>query len=153
MQEDTFSQTPNLHNKYPYILYLYPENFQNQDQVLADIHSPPPMPSPQTPITSTLDDLSHDSPMIVKMSNVANLISDVDDNESDDRNTNMPTRKSTRLKHIPKYLEVYDVDLPSHSSIVTAYPISKHLSADKLSPKQRAFIISLSKLHELSTYL
>ncbi|EOY09661.1 Cysteine-rich RLK (RECEPTOR-like protein kinase) 8 [Theobroma cacao] len=151
-QENTFSQTPNLHAKYPNVFYSNSENLQYQDQVHAENHSPSPESGPQTLITIVSNELAHDSPMIVSMPTAIDSVSDADDNDFDDRNTNLPIRRSTRFKQIPKYLEAYDVDLSSHSNIVTAHPISKHLSASKLSLEQKTFTISLSKIHEPNTY-
>lgn len=69
-----------------------------------------------------------------------------------DANINLPIRKSTKIRHTFNHLDAYHVYFPSHSNIVIAHPISKHLSISKLSPAHKAFTISLSKPYEPSTY-
>ncbi|EOY21968.1 Uncharacterized protein TCM_014135 [Theobroma cacao] len=69
-----------------------------------------------------------------------------------DIDPNQPIRKSTRTRNLPKYLEAYQVDLPSHASAVTSHPIAKFVSHHNLSPAHKAFTISLTSIQEHKTY-
>lgn len=57
-------------------------------------------------------------------------------------------RRSSRIRHPPKYLEVYDHNLSSQSNIVTAHTISRYLSSSRLSNEHRIFTASLSQIPE-----
>ncbi|EOY25713.1 Uncharacterized protein TCM_027093 [Theobroma cacao] len=52
-------------------------------------------------------------------------------------NTSVPARKSTTIRHAPKYLEAYYTELPPATNHVTSYPIAKFLSPQKLSPPHK----------------
>lgn len=67
-------------------------------------------------------------------------------------NLNSNLRKSIKVKHTPKYLEAYQVNLPSSISHVTTYPITHYLFSNQLSPKYKAFISALSQTFEPSSY-
>uniref|UniRef100_A0A2N9IZL0 Reverse transcriptase Ty1/copia-type domain-containing protein n=1 Tax=Fagus sylvatica TaxID=28930 RepID=A0A2N9IZL0_FAGSY len=59
----------------------------------------------------------------------------------------LPTRKSTRPKHVPSYLQDYHCNLasslPSHTSTVV-YPIESTLSYSHLSPPYKAYTLAIS---------
>ncbi|WRX24611.1 Reverse transcriptase [Theobroma cacao] len=72
--------------------------------------------------------------------------------DSNDLETVLPIRQSTRIKHTPKYLDVYYADLPSKTNAVIAYPISQHLSTQHLSPAHKTFTILVSQIQEPNFY-
>uniref|UniRef100_A0A2N9J2J6 Reverse transcriptase Ty1/copia-type domain-containing protein n=1 Tax=Fagus sylvatica TaxID=28930 RepID=A0A2N9J2J6_FAGSY len=59
----------------------------------------------------------------------------------------LPTRKSTKPKHVPSYLQDYHCNLasslPSHTSNVS-YPIESTLSYSHLSPPHKAYTLAIS---------
>lgn len=75
------------------------------------------------------------------------------DSNSSDFATNLPIIKSSRPKHIPKYLEANYTDLPFHSNNVTSHSITRHVATKHLSPAHKTFTTSLSQIHEPHSYL
>lgn len=58
-------------------------------------------------------------------------------------------RKSTRIKQLRKYLEIYKYNLPSHFNLITQHFISFFfLSLCQLSPSHHAFTTFLSQIKE-----
>ncbi|EOX92851.1 Cysteine-rich RLK (RECEPTOR-like protein kinase) 8 [Theobroma cacao] len=66
--------------------------------------------------------------------------------------TSIPPRRSDKHRKLSKYLEAYDVDIPSSSNSVISHPITHFLSATHLSLAHKAFTALLSHIHGPSTY-
>lgn len=81
-----------------------------------------------------------------------NIIEPVFSNSSitNDHSTNL--RRSTIVKQVPKYLEVYNSDLFHHITQVTAHLITNYSSNHQSSPAHKVFTTALLKLFEPTSY-
>lgn len=118
------------------------------------------------PSTSIPDELSSFQPtspindVSPLMSNVSLHNSPTQDNiiksvpSSSSTTVNHPTnlKKSTKVKKIPKYLDAYKTDLPTHVSYVVVHLITNYLSKHQLSPAHKVFTAALPQISEPTSY-
>ncbi|EOY27026.1 Cysteine-rich RLK (RECEPTOR-like protein kinase) 8 [Theobroma cacao] len=134
-----------MHDEYMEDFDAYSPYQHYQQHTTPKLCSPEPSSSSETPSSLNSNDISLNPPFNDSISPTADSFS-VDMSTSQEAVA--PTRKSTRQKQPPKYLDAYYVDIPSQSNSVTLHPITKNLSTKQLSPAHKAFAIALSHIHE-----
>lgn len=123
------------------------------------VHDSSPSPPPHNSNSDYIPTSESDN-----ISNTSN--SDVSSDLLPSNTSVLPIRKSSRIKHLPVYLDAYQCQLPSStnhcSQQVTSgksmffkgkqYPISDHISTASLSVSHKCFTTSITSLVEPKTY-
>lgn len=141
IQDSAFHQTLGMHATSYHLCELIFANSPFADQTLAELPFIEPTPTSKQLNISNSDEIANNSPISHSLL-TADYIAKAKTSHFSDPTE--PRRMSQSSRHVPRYLDDYQVDSPTHTKSVTSHPISKYLSYYNLSSSHKTFVASLS---------